>query len=455
MNECIGSSLPLKLPKILDDIDFDARLTALGPFENQPHIAVAVSGGVDSLCLVLLASRWATSRGGRVTALSVDHGLRAESREELEQVSKWLQPKGIDHHILIWKERKPVAGLQAAARDARYKLLTEWCSNACVLHLLVAHTLDDQAETFLLRLKKGSGAEGLAAMSEIRETSSIRILRPLLSIPKVALQAFLEREGQDWVEDPSNRDMAFARVRIRQTLIDGSYDKEASAQSATRFGRIRIALETSIYQLLASSVQIYPAGFAVLDPKEIFNSPEEFGIRALGRVVSTIGGKSYAPRMEKIERLYKDLSNINSIDTDVPSRTLSGCRFIVGNGSYLGKILICREVRGLPKPMSIKSSMKLIWDSRFQIQFISSIKSGSRLAALGDTGLLNTVSCGIDFHDFGIPSLARLALPALFDEKGVYSIPHLGFLRLGASPGIKNIKFYPSNSISKAGFFLR
>jgi tRNA(Ile)-lysidine synthase len=254
------------------------------------------------------------------------------------------------------------------------------------------------------------------------------------------------------VEDPSNRDMAFARVRIRQTIIKGSFDTKALAQSATRFGRVRLALETSVCQLLASSVKIYPAGFAVLDPKVIFISPEEVGMRALGRVVSAIGGKNYAPRMEKIERLYKELSNTIFRDTGGASRTLSGCRFIVGRGSHLGKILICREARGLPNPMLVEASMKLMWDSRFQIQFISSIQPGSRLAALGDMGLQNKFCDG---QDFDIPSPVRLSLPALFDKKGVYCIPHLGFLRLDASPSIRNIRFYPPNSISRAGFFLR
>ena len=146
----------LSSPSILNNSDFDIRLSALGPFESQPHLAVAVSGGSDSLSLVLLASHWAACRGGKVTALSVDHGLRAESRLEVEQVKKWMRIKGIDHHILSWEERKPVSGLQAAARNARYKLMTDWCREASVLHLLIGHTLDDQAETLLLRHEKAS-----------------------------------------------------------------------------------------------------------------------------------------------------------------------------------------------------------------------------------------------------------------------------------------------------------
>ena len=449
MNAYEGFSFKLGSPVIQDK--FDLKLSALGPFECRPHLAVAVSGGADSLCLILLASRWAVRRGGRVTGLIVDHGLRAEARDEAEQVCEWLRLKGIDHRILSWRGEKPVTGLQAAARNARYNLMTEWCRKACVLHLLVGHTLDDQAETFLLRLNKGSGTEGLSAMSEIRETPSVRLLRPLLGVRKTTLCDVLKGEGQKWIEDPSNRDAAFARVRVRQAMLDGCFDTESLAQSASRFGRVRLALETSVCQLLACSTRIHPAGFAILNPKEIFSSPREIGMRALGRVVSAIGGNSFAPRLKKLERLYKDLSDNISGYARFSARTLGCCRVIVGNG----KILICREVRGLPKPLLVEGSEILVWDRRFQIQFSSTVQPGSRLAALGEQGWLEITSHKPELRNCEIPRPAQLALPALFDKKGVYLAPHLGFLKSNRPPDIKNIRFYPPNSISRVGFFLR
>ena len=453
MNVYKSFSSTLRSPKIYDD--FDLRLSALGPFERRPHLAVAVSGGADSLCLTLMANHWAVRRGGRVTALIVDHGLRAEARDEAEQVCEWLRLKGINHHILSWRGEKPVTGLQAAARNARYNLMCEWCRNACVLHLLVGHTQDDQAETFLLRLNKGSGAEGLSAMAEIRETPSVRLLRPLLGVSKTDLRVVLKGEGQKWIEDPSNRDTTFARVRVRQAMLDGWFDTEALAQSASRFGRVRLALETSVCQLLACSARIHPAGFAVLNSKEIFSSHGEIGTRALGRVISAIGGNSFIPRMKKLERLSKDLSDNISGHAGFLARTLGGCRVIVGNGIYRGTILICREVRGLPKPLWIEKSNRLVWDRRFQIQFSSTIQPGSRLAALGEPGWLEITSNNPELRNCEIPRPARFALPALFDKKGVYSVPHLGFLKSNGPPDIKNIQFSPPNSISRVGFFLR
>jgi len=455
MNAYQSFPATLRPTVIFDDFDFDLRLSALGPFERQPHLAVAVSGGADSLCLTLMASRWAARRGGRVTALSVNHGLRAEARGEVEQVCAWLRPKGIDHRILSWYGEKPVTGLQAAARNARYNLMTEWCRNASVLHLLLAHTLDDQAETFLLRLQKGSGVEGLSAMAEIRENPSVRLLRPLLGVRKMVLRAALKIEGQEWIEDPSNCDAAFARVRVRQAMLDGCFDAEALAQSANRFGRARLALETSICKLLACSSLIHPAGFAVLNPKEIFSPPGEVGMRALGRVVSAIGGNNFSPRMDKLERLYKDILDVVFKEFGFPARTLGGCRIMIGNGKYRGRILICREVRGLPKSLLVKANKRLVWDRRFQIQFSSTIQPGSRLAALGEQDWLKISSHDPKFRNCGIPGPVRLALPALFDKKGVYSVPHLGFFKLNGPPDIKKIRFYPPISISRAGFFLR
>ena len=160
---------------LLTDQAFKKLMADMGPFETQPHIAVAVSGGADSLCLALLAGRWAKRMDGKATALTVDHGLRDQSAEEALQVGRWLHSEGMDHDILDWQGPKPKTGIQAAARAARYGLMQAWCREQEVLHLALAHTQDDQAETFLLRLGAGSGADGLAAMTAIRETADVRL----------------------------------------------------------------------------------------------------------------------------------------------------------------------------------------------------------------------------------------------------------------------------------------
>ena len=442
----------------IDDPGFEKIMADLGPFERRAHVAVGVSGGADSLCLALLAGRWAAQRGGQVSALSVDHGLRPESKAEVAQVGKWLRPKGIDHHVLNWRGAKPATGVQAAARDARYRLMGDWCRKAGVLHLLVAHTEDDQAETFLLRLGRGSGWEGLAAMAAVRETPDVRILRPLLGVAKTDLQAALGACGQDWTEDPSNRDQTFARVRVRQAMRDGGLEAAVLARSARRFGRARQALETSVAQVLARSTRLHPAGFAVLRPREIFSASDEVGLSALGRVVAAVGGNSFPPRLENLERLHKELVCAAAGDHGFPGRTLGGCRVVTGTGRHRGELLICREARGLPEPMPVEACQRMLWDRRFQVRFkdfVSGAVHRPRLEALGEQGWLEFIGQCPEKRTCEIPAPARPALPALFDEKGLLSAPHLGFRRFDGSPEIANIRFFPQNSLSRAGFFLR
>ena len=161
--------------------EFAGLIERLGPFEQGPRLAVAVSGGPDSLCLCLLAAGWAAARGGVVSALIVDHGLRPEAAAEARQVAAWLRARRIDHHVLRWADVKPATGIQAAAREARYRLLGDWCRAAGILHLLLGHHLDDQAETVALRQARQSGAAGLAGMAAVRELAGLRLLRPFLS----------------------------------------------------------------------------------------------------------------------------------------------------------------------------------------------------------------------------------------------------------------------------------
>ncbi len=202
----------------IDAAEFAALMAPLGPFEANPRIAAAVSGGADSLALAVLLHDWARPLGGHITALTVDHGLRPEAAAEARFVARTLEPLGLAHQTLRWRGAKPGANISAAARRARYDLLSRRCEQRGLLHLALGHHLDDQAETFLLRLGRGSGLDGLAAMAPIVELPGLRLLRPLLGLPKVRLEATLRARGLDWIEDPTNRDPAQARARLRQLL---------------------------------------------------------------------------------------------------------------------------------------------------------------------------------------------------------------------------------------------
>src|SRR5262249_17013473 len=195
--------------------EFSASLASLAQFERLPFLAVAVSGGPDSLALAILADRLARERGGEICALTVDHGLRPESGSEIHRLRTWLSARGIHHEVLVWAGEKPRTGIQEAARLARYRLLDGWCRDHACLHLLVGHHKHDPIETHLIRRRAHSGPGGLAGMSAIRDLASCRLLRPLLGVARDRLAAFLDIEQQPFITDPSNLDPAFERGRLR------------------------------------------------------------------------------------------------------------------------------------------------------------------------------------------------------------------------------------------------
>src|SRR5579871_1106018 len=308
-----ASAAPDPAVSPLGDAEFAAAMAALGGFEPAPRLAVAVSGGPDSLALAILAERWARARGGGVTALVVDHGLRPDSAAEARRVGAWLAARGIAHALLEWRGPKPATGIQEAARAARYALLAEWCRAHRHLHLLTAHHRDDQAETVLIRRRAGSGPDGLAGMPAVRELAGCRLLRPLLGIAKPRLAALLDALGQDFVRDPSNADPAFERARLR--LAGAPAAAAAALAEARGFARARTAREAAFAAAAARQVALYPAGFAVVAAAA--------GAELLGRLAHTVGGAPYPPRRERVARLHESLAARPD-----RARTLGGCRFV-------------------------------------------------------------------------------------------------------------------------------
>jgi tRNA(Ile)-lysidine synthase len=368
---------PAEAAAPVDAAEFAALMAPLAPFEHRPRLAVAVSGGADSLALALLARDWTAASGGMLTALTVDHRLRAGSAAEAAQVAAWLGARAIAHCILRCEERPASGGVQAAARAARYRLLEGWCAGNGVLHLLVAHNREDQAETLLLRLARGSGLDGLAGMAAVAERTQCRLLRPLLTVPRARLEATLRAARQDWIEDPSNLDPAYARVRLRQgrrLLEEAGLGMERLAATAARLARARTALEAGVAALLARAALIHPAGFVRLDPAMLKAAPEELGLRALGAVLAMAGGALYPPRLERLERLYRQLP-----DGLGGGRTLGGCRLLPRQG----RLLVCREPAALASPVPAPPGAEIYWDGRFCLYLPNTAPEGLRLGGLG------------------------------------------------------------------------
>lgn len=419
----------------------------LGPFEPAPHVTIGVSGGADSMALALLASDWAAAAGGALTALTVDHGLRPESAAEARRVAGWLAARGIAHRVLRWTGDKPHSGVQAAARAARYDLLTRWCRRNGVLHLLLAHHRDDQAETFILRLARGSGPDGLACMSAIAGTPWPRMIRPLLDMEPARLRAVLAARGQDWIEDPSNRDPAYTRVRIRAALAasgDGGPNTARLAETARRLGLARAALEAQTAGLLARAATIHPAGFCRLDAALLAAAPEDIARRGLSRAITCIGGQSYAPRRERLDRLYRALVEGRLRRP----RTLGGCLIAPRRDG----LLIAREPGAAAPPVPLEPGVESVWDGRFRMVPGAARAKGGSLGALGRDGWIRVAESWPEARETLIPPPARPSLPALRDRRGrVVAVPHLGF-RLASAPEVAKLWFFPGNALSSAEF---
>lgn len=337
-------------------VAFDKAMGVMGPFEHHPALAVAVSGGADSLALVLLAHDWAEERGGHVVALTVDHGLRETSSSEASQVAQWMHPRGIEHHILTWKNSESGAGLQARARDARYDLLSRWCRDNGVLHVLLGHHCLDQAETVEMRRRRSEHGEGLSGMAAVSEPPSVRLLRPLLDVHPNILRDMLRQMNQSWIDDPSNRDERFERVRVRHALKE-DVGEELRTARATALARVK--QEQAVARSLADCVNLSPHGFARIDRARWNALGHAERTEILARVVRTISGANYKPRREASKRLMVLLK-----DSTTRSATLGGCR-IMCKGT---DIFVCREAAKTQKPVLLRPGVQHEWDRRFGVR---------------------------------------------------------------------------------------
>jgi tRNA(Ile)-lysidine synthase len=428
--------------KPLNFEEVDGALAALGRFETPPFIAIAVSGGPDSLALTILADRWARQREGEVCALTVDHRLRPESGAEVRRLADWLSARNIRHEVLVWSGEKPKNGIQEAARIARYRLLADWCRDHGCLHLLTAHHRDDQLETHLIRRRAQSGPDGLAGMSAIRELADCRVLRPLLAFPKDRLVAFLSAERQPFISDPSNANPAFERSRLRRGEISPATAQSDLFAEMRRLGGLRAAREHVLEAALARSSRLHPAGFAVVDVATMPAIPNEVVERMLNAIVATIGGGHYPVRREAIARLRAWLGAAPR-----GAYTLGGCRFV----HWRGRLLVMRELARAEKPARLTPGRHVLWDRRFEVILPDDARSPVTVGYLGSTGVAQLGRLRARQRRGPLPRLLLPILPAAWDEDGIVSVPHLGHRR-DAIDALPQFFFRPVNPLTQAGF---
>jgi tRNA(Ile)-lysidine synthase len=386
---------------------FTAAMDRLGQFEPRPRLAVAVSGGADSMALAVFAHEWAGRRGGTVLALSVDHGLRAESSSEADLALRRLAALGVRGRKLTTTELVRGPALAERARDARYRLLLGACAADGILHLLLGHHRGDQVETVMMRALSSSAARGLAGMPAMREAGFVRLLRPLLDVAPERLREFLMARAMPWVEDPSNRDPNALRARLRLARADPAGTGEGTqvlAQAARRAGEYRAARDRSVARILAARATIRPEGYALLTPGPI--DPE-----ALTVLLRIIAGASHAPPIDRVAALAR---------SPVPA-TLGGVRLARAGRLGPGWLLV-RETRAIKPPVAAHPNA--VWDGRFRLTHMPPLapslpSEGIVLGALGaDAERLRDRS--------SLPALILHGLPALRLDGKPIAVPHIG-----------------------------
>ena len=386
------------------------------PLVPERHVALAVSGGSDSTALMRLAADWARTNhpGLELTVLTVDHGLRAGATAEAARVGQWAAGLGLAHHVLRWvEEPKPVTGIQALARAARYGLMAQWCRAHGATALLTAHTLDDQAETVLMRLARTTSPDSLAGIRPVGDWEGLRLLRPLLRVKRQALRDWLTIIDQAWIEDPSNEDARFERVRVRRSLATmGPQSSERLATLADRCAHATALLERLARRWISLSLREHETGICHVAVDEFRGCPAALQEHILAIVIERYGGGHSVPEAEELRRIARW-----ACSAEGPVRCTLG-------GALLGRrktgFWVTREFARIPAdPEIVPETGKLLWDNRFSVEAVP----GSRVTASASRKLPAIP---------GVPVYAQRACPWVEQPPGAPA-PRVRFFRLNSA----------------------
>ncbi|GAW33866.1 tRNA(Ile)-lysidine synthase [Roseovarius sp. A-2] len=372
-------------------------------------IGVAVSGGSDSLALLYLLHEWQRDGGPDVRAATVDHGLRAEAAAEAADVARLCAGLGIAHDTLTWRGHDGTGNLPDRARRARYALLANWARGQGIADVAVGHTEDDLAETFLMRLARGAGVDGLAAMRDFWHEAGVTFHRPLLGLGREPLRKLLRARGVAWVEDPTNSDTAYERARTRATLgalAPLGIDTAMLAATARKMLGARTALYHQAHALAQDHVRI-EAGDVVIARTALRDMPDEAARRILQTALRWINGAQYPPRGPAMTQFLAAARGGEAM-------TLQGC-LLHGDGE---RLRIGREYNAVAKQRVPQGQ---IWDGRWCID--GPTVPGAEVAALGPGGLR---ACP-DWREGGLPHGAAMASPALWRGEELLSAPLAGW----------------------------
>ncbi|WP_172891466.1 tRNA lysidine(34) synthetase TilS [Cohaesibacter sp. ES.047] len=436
----------------MDEID-----AVLAPLRQYDRLLLAVSGGADSLALMIFCAEWRTrcDAAPEIMVASVDHGLRADSAKECAYVADLARTYGLAHSTLSWLERPVGASLQAQARDARYRLLAAHADERDCSAIVLAHHLNDQAETVIMRLMRGSGVTGLGAIHAVQPFGDLKLLRPLLDVPKARLMASLVARGAEWIEDPSNQSPDYLRVRVRglmPQLAQEGCDAARLAATARRMQRADDALNGLADDAFHALLRREPGRALSFDPEAYAKLHEEVRLR-LGRLMlCEVAGLGYPPREERLislDRSLCDLAQAGAGGGAFQKRTMGGCCF----DWVKGRVWVYREPGRAPKTEPIVDNAVTDWQGLYDIKLLqdaSEHAGDAYIRMLGADGRSLLLQDGLIFSadraEGEAPPLALIeALPAIWwsgAPRFVVDWPEVGRMnRVGVDFKEKNTKF--------------
>ena len=405
----------------LSDAELDGLFAA---FSDTRLIALAVSGGADSLALMVSAARWQARRGGgpAIVVLTVDHRLRRGSSREAAEVVAAAEARGLEAHVLVRRGKAPTANIEAEARAARYRLLIEAARALNASHLLTAHHRDDLAEALVLRLTRGAGVFGLAAMRPAVAAGGVVLARPFLAMPRARLAATTAAAGLVPVDDAMNSDLRFARSRVRSLmplLAREGLDPAQLAATACRLADAADAIDAAASALIAATVKVDAFAVAYLDGDRFRAAPAAVQARVVVRLLMAVGGGDYGPRFERLSALTDAMTGaMTAAAAGRFKRTLAGCVIERRDRSFV----VYRELgREAPEAVPVRPGAAIVWDRRFRVTAGQSVPKGLCVGALGAEGH-SAISIGR-----GLAPLGALAALAALKRRGrIVAVPALG-----------------------------
>jgi tRNA(Ile)-lysidine synthase len=431
----------LSTPAPIADGELQDLFAPLAPFAV---LILAVSGGADSMAMMHLVARWSKLHpvGRRkLVVATVDHGLRPSSRAEAVWVGQQARAIGLDHEVLLWEGAKPATGVQEAARTARYRLLAElgWrLGGAGPAAIVTAHTEDDQAETFLMRLARGSGLDGLTGMSAERligREAGCKLARPLLRIAGARLKATLEAHKLAWIEDPSNDCDRFERVRLRKAragLEAIGLTSEKIALSARRLERAREALEAAALELQkAAGLDNHAGMFASFEARPFAAAAEDVRLRLVARLLAAFGGQHEPARLAKLESLIARMG-----EADFEAATLGGC--IVERHGEAIRVLREPGRARLPE-LALAPGAVAVWDRRFRVAAARELDAPVVVRALGAPGFAKLRP---QLKGALPPARAAAGLPAFWQNGELLAVPSLSGLLAAPAAWGRNSRLF-------------